>query len=203
MNALAQRRFPEKTPAESDSWNWVHCEVHTKRNRQRSVDLVTPDFAGEAIAHEIEQPGTYPTIRSIVTQAQGVLLLCDARSARENPLYEDFFAVKLAAYIDAIRQGAAQVCSHKRQLELPIALVLTKCDQCPELRDDPQKFAADHLTRLYHYCQSNLARHRFFGASVVGSCTSLVDDYGRRSEIAWHVEPRGVIEPLEWVMQQN
>ena len=201
MSALAQRRFPEKTPCESDSWNWVHCQVHRKKSRQRFVDLVTPDFAGEAIATEIEQPGTYQAIRSIVAQAQGVLMVCDAPSARAAPLAEDFFAVKLASYIDAVRQDGERNRKQRRPAKLPVAVVLTKCDQCPEVRDDPHRFASDHLTRLHHYCQNSLSHFQFFTASVVGSCTPLFDEYGCRSEVAWHVEPRGITEPLEWLMQ--
>ena len=55
--ALQQRRFPDKTANEADSWNWVHCEVSHKRRSRNLADIITPDLAGEAISTELDQPG--------------------------------------------------------------------------------------------------------------------------------------------------
>ena len=45
--ALERQRFPEKTPVESDRWNWVHCEIYADKHKH-PYDIVTPDIAGEA-----------------------------------------------------------------------------------------------------------------------------------------------------------
>jgi hypothetical protein len=204
ITALEFRRFPEKTPSEADGWQWVHCEVTSSNQPKRPWDLITPDFAGEAISLEIEQPGTYPAIRSVVGQSGGVLLLCDAIAACASPLQEDIFALKLATYIQSSQDERKRITKRKvRQHDTPIAVVLTKCDQCPEVRDDPNQFAANNLPRLLQFCQRGFSKYRFFAASAVANCATLMDDYGCSSQIALHVEPRGIIEPLQWITQQG
>lgn len=197
--ALESRRFPEKTPSEADGWQWVHCEVHPKNQRKKYMDIVTPDFAGEAVALEIERPGTYLAIQRVVDQSHGVLVLCDSRRGSEAPLNEDIFAMKLASYIYA-RHDRPSKGRQRRKVKLPLAIVLTKSDQCPEAWDDPARFAASNLPRLTHFCESSFEQYRFFGASVVAGTGTMIDDYGCRREIPLHVEPRGVIEPLSWIM---
>src|SRR5262245_1293867 len=43
--ALERQRFPEKTPIESDRWDWVHCEISAGK-RKAPFDIVAPDVAG-------------------------------------------------------------------------------------------------------------------------------------------------------------
>src|SRR6516162_9670596 len=31
--ALERQRFPEKTPVESDRWNWLHCAIYTGKGK--------------------------------------------------------------------------------------------------------------------------------------------------------------------------
>src|SRR3954452_24998354 len=45
--ALERQRFPAKTPAEPDRWDWVHCEVGSDGKRAPAIDIVTPDVAGD------------------------------------------------------------------------------------------------------------------------------------------------------------
>ena len=201
--ALEHRRFPEKTPSEADGWQWVHCEIATAHSK-RPWDLITPDFAGEAISLEIEQPGSYPAIRSVVGQSGGILVLCDAISACDSPLQEDIFSLKLATYIQSAQDERGRLTNKKKkQHKTPIAVVFTKCDQCPEVRDDPERFAENNLPRLLQFCRRGFSRYRFFAASAVANCATLMDDYGCCSQIALHVEPRGVLEPLQWIIQQG
>lgn len=204
ISALEHRRFPEKTPSEADGWQWVHCEVTAARTPKKPWDLITPDFAGEAISLEVEQPGTYPAIRSVVGQSGGILLLCDAIAACESPLQEDIFSLKLATYIQSAQDERRRLKSKKQtQHATPIAVIFTKCDQCPEVREDPERFAENNLPRLLQFCRRGFANYRFFAASAVANCASLVDDYGCTSNIALHVEPRGVVEPLQWITQHG
>jgi hypothetical protein len=195
--ALENRRFPEKTPSESDSWQWVHCEVsHVKRPR-RFVDIMTPDFAGESIAQEIEHENSYPLIRSVVSRSEALLILFDSNAARDEARDEDFFAMKLMSYIARVQKGKAR---RWRRLNVPIAIVLTKSDSCPEAMDDPAGFAAANLPGLVQACQRSFSRFQFFAAGVVGSSAVATDGYGRRMHIPLHTEVRGIMEPLEWIM---
>ena len=198
--ALQRRRFPEKTPTEADSWQWVHCEVTRERRPKNYVDIITPDFAGEAIAQEVERPDSFRAIRFVVVKSQALLLLFDSRRVRDAGREEDFFAMKLASYINTTHQQDAR--KNRGRLKTPIAVVLTKADLCPEVAEDPQRFAAANLPGLIQFCKRNFSRHRFFAASVVGSSVMVADHLGRRRQIPLHVEPYGVIEPLEWIMRQ-
>jgi hypothetical protein len=197
--ALENRRFPEKTASESDSWQWVHCEVSHVKKPKRFVDIMTPDFAGEAIEQEIEYENTYPLIRSVVSRSEALLILFDSNSARDNARDEDFFAMKLMSYIAKI-QGKSNG-RRWRKLRVPISIVLTKADSCPEAMDNPAAFAAANLPGLVQACERNFSQYEFFAAGVVGSSTIAVDGYGRRMHLPLHTEVRGIMEPLEWIMK--
>ncbi len=199
VSALEERRFPQKTPTESDNWKWVHCEVSSARKPSRVLDIVTPDLAGEAIAMEVEQEGTFPIIQSVVSRSVGLVILFDARRARDEGRIEDLFAMKLMTYLaNACRPAGG---SKAKRVSLPISIVLTKADCCPEALEDPAAFAAATMPGLVQACQRHLARHQFFACSVVGSHAMATDSYGRRMHVPLHVEPRGVMEPLEWIIK--
>ena len=69
VTALERRTFPEKTPAEADAWKWLHCSLTVGEKKSlRSADLISPDFAGEAIAMEVTQAGMYPAIENVGSQ---------------------------------------------------------------------------------------------------------------------------------------
>jgi hypothetical protein len=198
MTALARRRFPEKTPSEADSWRWVHCEIIRDKQGKEYLDLVTPDFAGEAVALEIEQPGTFPTIHSVVAKSAALLVLLDSVRVRDGDREEDFFGMKLAAYIAERHQlGGGPL---RKKLQAPVAVVLTKADACPEAADAPAKFAAAHLPGLVQYCSRNFAHAQFFAAGVVGSSAVVRNEHGWEMPIPLHIEPRGVTDPLQWIV---
>jgi Double-GTPase 2 len=198
--ALQRRRFPEKTASDADAWQWVHCEVTKQRRNKRPLDLITADFAGEAIAVELEQSGEYPAIRSVVSQSVGVMLLCDSIAATQAPLNEDIFALKLVSYIYGIQK--ASITSRKdRRIKTPLAIVFTKSDQCPEVEEDPRRFAANNLPRLEQFCQRAFSDFGFFATCVVASTATSMDEYACSSDVAMHVEPRGITEPLDWIMK--
>jgi len=200
ISALECHRFPEKTVSEADEWQWVHCEITEERRPKRPLDLVTADFAGEAIALELEHTGAFPVIQAVVSQSVGVLLLCDAFSASRAPLNEDFAALKLVSYIYGVQQIHSTRGTDRRS-NVPLAVVFTKCDRCLEVRDAPQQFAANHLPRLTQYCQRAFSRVSFFAASVVAHSATQMDEYGCCSEVALHVEPHGIAEPLDWIVK--
>ena len=199
MTALERHRFPEKTPSEADSWRWVHCEVSHSRKPKNILDLVTPDFAGEAVELEIERENSCPTVRAVVRKSEALLLLFDSQRARDSGRDEDFFAMKLMSYIANlhVKKGVKRWC----KLRLPIAIVFTKSDTCPEAAENPAEFATANLPGLVQACERRFARFRVFAAGVVGSSATATDDYGRSMMVPLHIEPHGIIEPLEWMMK--
>jgi hypothetical protein len=199
MTALQDRLFPEKTASEADNWKWVHCEVSKDGKGSNYLDVITPDFAGEAIALEVEQPGTYPTIRAMVKKAASLLVLIDSQRARDAGREEDYFALKLASYISNVNVGSNG--KRGKKLDIPVVILFTKADTCPEARENPAQFAAATLPGLANFCERHFDKFAFFSAGVVGSTATVMSDHGFRMQIPLHVEPRGIIEPLEWIMK--
>lgn len=197
--SLAARRFPEKTPVEAEGWQWALCDVRSRAKPKNYADLLTPDFAGESIAQEISQQGSYPAIRHVMTQAKGLLVLCDSLQVRDAALSEDLFALNLLTYL-AQTLDADRRTRRKRYDKLPLAIVLTKSDACPDAHQDPATFAASNLPRLRQLCQHRFPLHRFFASTVVGSCLTIVDAYGCENQVPLHIQPHGILEPLEWIM---
>jgi hypothetical protein len=202
ISALEGRRFPEKTPSEAEGWQWVHCEVSSTAKRKNFLDIVTPDFAGEAIATELEHPGTHLAISSVIYQSRAVIMLIDSLGVRDAGRDEDFFAMKMASYIHNLRTPKGSF-TNKRKAKIPLAIVLTKSDNCPEAMDDPERFATDNMPGFSKFLQRNFEAYRFFAATVVGATAMLADHRGYFMEIPLHVEPRGVTEPLEWIIRQK
>ena len=202
VTALEQRTFPEKTPTESDLWKWLHCVVtDSSKKRAREVDFVAPDFAGEAIAAELDQPGLYPAVEHVISRSSALLLLCDSTAVRDAGSREDLFAMKLGSYISQV-QGLADL-GTKKDLSPAVAVVFTKTDACQEAADDPQRFMANNMPRFLDYCDRNFPRHAIFAASVVGSSGVISDSAGNVQRVPLHIEPRGVIEPLHWAIQNS
>lgn len=202
ITALENRHFPEKTPSESDMWNWVHCELSLREKRShRNLDLISPDLAGEAIAVEVQQPGTFPIIQQVVQRSGGIMILCDSiRVGRANS-GDDLFAMKLAAYV-AQHHGLSPNGHSGQQTGAgpSLAVVLTKCDACPEAVEDPEGFATNNLPRLHEFCRKTFSRHRYFAASVAGNTGMVTDANSYSHRIPLHIEPRGIVEPLSWLV---
>ncbi len=200
IGAMENRRFPDKTPSEADHWQWVHCETYDEKYPKKRIDLITPDLAGEALALELEKSNTFPTIRTMLKNVRGVLILFDSERVRDAARSEDIFGVKLVSYLADINTRPAK--ERRKKIRLPISFVLTKSDTCPDAAEDPQHFAKTHLPGLIQFCEQRFSTFQFFGASVVGSSTMANDAYGAGIQIPLHVQPRGIVEPLQWVMKQ-
>lgn len=203
ITALERRSFPEKTPSEADAWKWLHCQISMVGPKEtRNVDLISPDFAGEAIAMEVNQAGLYPAIEHVVTKSSGLLILCDSMRVRDEGSGEDLFAMKLASYIASLH-GLSSDSSRGSASAPAIAIVFTKCDGCPEAIEDPAAFAQNNASRLFEFCRRTFRRHNFFAASVAGSSGMLSDAGGRQMRIPFHIQPQGVLEPLQWIISQG
>ncbi len=198
--ALEKRRFPAKTASEPDRWNWVHCEAFSQRRPRHRVDLITPDLAGEALALELEQANTYSTIRSLVSHSLGVMVLFDSQRLRDAGRLEDMFGVKLLTYICSLHSLGAK--ERRKKVRLPISIVLTKTDCCLDAADNAERFVANHLPGTMQFCKQRLANFSLHAASVVGSVMCACDEFGSETQIPLHVQPRGILEPLHWIMQQ-
>jgi hypothetical protein len=205
VTALERRSFPEKTPSEADGWKWMHCQVSmAKPKTTHEIDLISPDFAGEAIAMEIQRAGMYPAIQHVVEQSVGLMVLCDSMRVRDEGSGEDLFAMKLASYV-AERHGLSsdKRGGRNRPSGPAIAIVFTKCDGCPEAIEDPSSFAANNTPRLYEFCRRTFANHEYFAASVAGSSGILADSRGLQMQVPFHTQPRGVVEPLQWIVTRS
>ena len=199
VNALQTCRFPEKTPTESDLWKWLHCELSwTKAKKNtKQIDFIAPDFAGEAVAAELEHAGSFPAISAVVSRSCGVLILCDSAEVRDSGPREDLFAMKLASYISESHPQSAR----SKQSSLPaVAVVFTKSDTCPEAEEDPDRFAQNNMPRFVDFCRRKLPIHRFFAASVSGATCMVDDDELGYRYLPLHIEPRGIIQPLQWLV---
>lgn len=201
INALQKCRFPEKTPTESDLWKWLHCELSWAESKKitKQVDFIAPDFAGEAVASELDQAGMYPAIRHVVSRSCGILILCDSAEVRDSSPREDLFAMKLASYISDLHPHSAGA----KAAELPaIAVVFTKSDTCPEAEADPELFAQNNMPRFIDFCDRRLPNYAFFSASVIGASCMVTDEELGPRNIPLHIQPRGVTEPLQWLVGQ-
>ncbi len=199
VNALERRSFPEKTPAESDAWQWLHYKLLMKEKKsKRTAELISPDFAGEAIAAEISRPGLYPAVAHVVSRSKGLLILCDSVRVRDQGASEDLFAMKLASYI-AERHKPSGERFDRGDHSISLAVVFTKCDTCPEAARNPTAFAANNTPRLYDFCRQTFPRIEFFAAGVAGSTGVIADTQGLRMSVPFHIQPCGVLEPLRWI----
>ncbi|QDT08169.1 TRAFAC clade GTPase domain-containing protein [Planctomycetes bacterium K23_9] len=203
VTALERKMFPEKTPTEADAWKWLHCQISmAKKKSTEHIDLISPDFAGEAIAMEINQSGMYPAIGHVVQKSTGLMILCDSLRVRDEGSAEDLFGMKLASYI-AGQHGLTTDSAARKDAGPSIAIVFTKCDGCPEAIEDPARFAANNTPRMFEYCRRTFTNHNFFAASVAGSSGTLADSNGRQTRMPFHIQPQGVLEPLRWIVGQG
>jgi hypothetical protein len=203
IRSLEQRAFPEKTPSEADTWQWLHCKLSITENRStRTADLISPDFAGEAIAMEICRPGLYPVVENVVSRSSGIMLLCDSLRVRDHGASEDLFATKLAAYIAAQHEAQEDITCKSRKGP-SIAVIFTKCDACPEATGSPRNFASSNMRRLFDFCEQKFHRVEYFTTGVAGSTGLLSDGRGWKTRMPFHVQPHGILEPLKWLLTQD
>jgi len=194
--ALSRCEFPTKTPNEPDRWNWVHCQVQIE-SRRRPLELIMPDMAGDALMEEVEHPHSYPVIRSFLGKCAGVMVMIDAAQIEEGAKGQDFQTLKILSYLSEL--------SEHRQTSrpgVPVALVFSKADQCDSCFEDPAAFAQRKTPGLWQHCQERMRRHQFFAVGVAGAC-SLHPEFAAGSvRVPLRIEPRGVIEPFHWLVQQ-
>ena len=196
MGALARGEFPEKTPNEPDRWNWAHCQVRTAGARS-PIELIVPDMAGEAVLEEVDHPHTYMGIRRFLQSCSAAMVLVDAAEMDVGAREQDYFAMKLLSYLNELEEAGKPLWSQR-----PVAIVLSKGDQCESCFDDPAEFAKRRAAGLWQHCVERFPRHKFFAAGVAGACAPRWLRGGIRVTTPLRVEPRGILEPFEWVVGQ-
>ncbi|MGE0608198.1 MAG: hypothetical protein AB7O62_13970 [Pirellulales bacterium] len=196
IHALANGAFPDKTPNEPDRWNWLHCQVAFGRRKQRA-EVVMPDLPGESILDEIDHPNSYLGIRSFMARCSGMLILIDPSRARAGHQDQDFFAMKLLGYLHELDANSKKGWPHR-----PLALIFSKADQCEECEIDPERFAERHTPGLWRFCHQRFQRYKFFAAGVSGACAFRDIPRHGRVRVPLRIEPRGIIEPFEWLMKE-
>lgn len=198
IRALENRRFPPKTPVEADHWNWVHFDAFDAKSPRRVFEILTPDLAGEALAVEMETPNTFPAISIALQNSRAAVLLFDSVQVQSQGRESDLFGSKLVTYL-----VSTNTTKNKRnsKLKTPIAVVFTKADCAPEANQNPEEFAKMNMPGFVRACQTNFAHCEFFSTSIAGRTTDHVDDSGIPISVPLYVEPKGVVEPLQWIMQ--
>ena len=199
--ALVGGWFPDKTPNEPDRWNWTHCQINDAKRRQ-PLELIVPDMAGEAILEEINHPNTFPVVRSLLTKCCGVVLLIDAIRLQSGDSSQDFATMKFLAFLDELEQERNNGRRLWRRTQLPISIVFTKADQCERCFADPVLFAETHASGMLRHCRDRFPLHTFYACGVAGACAHRESPYDGRRRIPLRVEPRGIVEPLAWMVKQ-
>ncbi len=192
--ALARQEFPDKTPNDPDRWNWVHCQVRRPKQRH-PFELIVPDMAGEAILEEIDHPHSYRVIGAFLKKCSGAMILVDGPKLVKGGQEQEFFTMKLLTYLaelsDKPRQGWAKK---------PIAIIVTKSDQCEECIADPEAYIKAHAGGLWQQCQEPFRNAKFFAAGVAGACGYRETLREGRVQVPLRIEPHGIIEPFEWLL---
>ena len=195
MAALARQQFPDKTPNEPDRWNWVHCQIRRPKQRH-PFELIVPDMAGEAILEEIDHPHTFRVISSFLKKCRGAMILVDATKLVQGGQEQEFFTMKLLTYLAELNGNP-----RKGWARNPIAVILTKSDQCDECRVGPEAYVKAHAAGLWQQCQTPFRKVRFFAAGTAGVCGYRETPHEGRVQVPLRIEPHGIIEPFEWLLE--
>jgi Double-GTPase 2 len=198
--ALSTGWFPEKTARNPEHWHWVHCQFHCRRRRQ-PIEVVFADVAGDAFAEETEREGRHPAIRALLGRCSGVMVLVDAERLKSGDHEPDFVTLKLLTLLGDLRAEQMSGRRLRGSERRPLALVLTKADQCEGCADDPREFAEAHAGTLLGSCQTRFPRNHVFAVSVAGA-TACREIYGKQQQVPLRIEPHGVVEPFGWLVTE-
>jgi hypothetical protein len=194
MAALSQCEFPRKTPVEPGRWHWIHCQV--LRKRRKATELIMPDLSGESLLTEVDHPQTFPVISAFLTKCSAAMILVDAPLAQAGDSDEDFHTMKLVSYLCELHQNKTAAW-HTR----PVAFIFTKADECDECFADPAAFASRHTPGLVQQAKKRLGNHRYFAVGISGD-TATRNEHHSRVKVPLRVEPRGIVEPFQWMLDQ-
>ena len=161
--------------------------------------LIMPDMAGEAMLEEIDHPYTYRVIHAFLKKCAGVMALVDAvkldrGTPRTRLLHHE--AVELPGGTRRRPEAAAGESG-------PSPSSSPRPTSATSASTNPAAFARSHATGLWQQCDERFSRHRFFAAGVAGACVWRRDRFGGRVSVPLRIEPRGIVEPFEWLLEQT
>jgi hypothetical protein len=105
--------------------------------------------------------------------------------------------MQLISYLDSLRPTRRMA-----KVDVPVAIVFTKADLLEGAIRDPDSFARANAPALWRLCDTRLKRFKFYCSAVAGSTGRLVDRDGLETLVPLRIEPRGVVEPFAWLLQQ-
>jgi GTPase SAR1 family protein len=196
MASLSRCEFPRKTPNEPDRWNWVHCQIRMPHHKH-GMELIMPDMAGEAVLEEVDHPHTYRIVQQFLQKCSAAVVMIDAVELQEGNRDQDFFVMKLLSYLSELDEDPRKGWRRK-----PLAIVLTKADSCEDCWENPDEYAKEHANGLWQQCRERFHNHRFFSTGVVGNCIACDTLTEGRIKMPLRIEPRGVTEPFEWLLEK-
>ena len=195
--ALARCQFPPKTPAEPTAGTGCIAKPDCRAGRT-PWNSSFPDMAGESLLHEIDHAHSHRVVRSFLEKANAALILLDAHRLQQTALDEEFYGMKLLTYL-----GELSVEAKRGWPTRPVAIIFTKADQCADCFADPAAFAQRHTPGLWRLCRERFVRHAFFAVGVAGACAyRRAGSSGQRECVPLRIEPRGIVEPFEWLVEQ-
>jgi hypothetical protein len=157
-----------------------------------------PDMAGEAILEEVEHAHSYFVVRSLLRNSAAAIILVDAAELAAGNRDADFAAMKILSCMRELEVNGQPPTMARR----PVAVVFTKVDQVAGCRERPEEFARAHASGTWQHCRQEFREHGFFAASVVGCCAWLETRGEGRRHVPLRVEPYGIVEPFEWLLDR-
>jgi hypothetical protein len=194
MARLAGQHFPAPTAEDAESWHWNHLQI-TDSNRRRVRELIFPDMSGTVMERDLDHHAS-PITRAFLNKCAGAIIMLDTQRIERGDPAPDFFAMKVLSYFGEF--GTKRNVSWRRK---PIAFVFTKADCSEACFDAPRRYAKTHVPGVSRQAASSLTRFDFFAASVAGATINLEID-GAPLSLPLRVEPRGIREPLVWMLKQ-
>ena len=194
--ALSRCEFPDKTANEPEQWNWAYSQV-SRGKKDPPLELIMPDMGGEALLEEADHPHSFRVIQRFLQKCAGAMLLIDSPQLDEETRQQDFFAMKLLSYLSELDTGNRRTWSQR-----PIAMVLTKADECEACLENPAAYAWEHANGLWQHCKERFRQHKFFSASVAGAVAWRESPTRGRRQVPLRIEPHGIVEPLEWLLER-
>ncbi|MDP6722977.1 MAG: hypothetical protein QGF59_30215, partial [Pirellulaceae bacterium] len=107
---------------------------------------------------------------------------------------QDFFAMKMINHLCQANNDR-----RKGWPTRPVAVVYTKADHAEACSSNPSQYTQRRLPSLWKLCQEQLKQCEFFATSVTAA-TAYYWEYGERVNVPLRIEPRGITQPFEWLV---
>lgn len=184
---------------------WFKLQRHRPnrwvRRQPDEWDLVLLDPSGELFESNRLQTEAGRRLLDVFSDAGGLVLLID-------PWAEDAARRYWSMFVDTIHEMALQLRDRKAggldaagRLIIPTAICLTKMDRHPEQASvDAEAFLRDRIGSAYSMLRRSMKNVMVCSCSAYGSpdACATVDGEPRIMPRPW-----GLLEPLQWIVQDN